>query len=386
MSKVRNNKGMDATGRAVLQRFYDGTMRPGETVECLSSYHRMHPTRTIAKGPIEKSLHVHGGALPNITFAQDGRTFDLYDYLATNRVAGLLIMKRGWVVAELYELGLQANTLWASCSMAKSIASTLVGIAVREGAIDLAAPISRYVAPLRGGTYDEVSVRQVLQMVSGVSWNETYTDPTSERRRLLEVQLTLQSDAILAHMSGLSRAAAPGSAWIYNTGESYLVGPLLQAATGEDPTRYLSRKIWSRLGMEQDATWWTVGADGMVLAGSGMSATLRDYARFGQFVLDDGVIDGEALVPTGWFAEAGVPQVIAGQRVPYGYMWWIPELADPMLEGSFQAEGIYGQYLHVNPREELLIVVLSARPKPSFRTRVEFNDDAFFAGVARALR
>lgn len=378
--------GIDAAGRAVLQRFFDGTMRPGETVEALSSYHRMHPTRTVAKGAVSKPLPSRGEPLPKITFAQDGRAFDIYDYLATNRVAGLLIMKQGQVVAELYELGLQPDTLWASCSMAKSIASTLVGVAVREGAIDLDAPIPHYVTPLAGGVYDAVSVRQVLQMVSGVAWNETYTDPNSDRRRLLEVQLALQSDAILAHMSGLARAAAPGSAWVYNTGESYLVGPLLQAATGEDPARYLSRKIWSRLGMERDATWWTVGEDGMVLAGSGMSATLRDYARFGQFVLDDGCIDGEPLVPAGWFAAAGAPQMVAGRRVAYGYMWWIPELADPMLEGSFQAEGIYGQTLHVNPREELVIVVLSARPKPSFRTRVELNDDAFFAGVAKALR
>lgn len=378
--------GIDAPGRAVLQRFYDGTMRPGETVEALSTYHRMHPTRTIARGAVSRPLAGRGEPLPRITFTQDGRTFDLYDYLATNRVAGLLIMKQGRVVAEIYELGLQPDTLWASCSMAKSVASTLVGVAVREGLIDLDAPISRYVTALAGGVYDAVNVRQVLQMVSGVAWNEAYTDPNSDRRRLLEVQLALQFDAIVAHMSGLSRATAPGSAWVYNTGESYLVGPLLQAATGEDPVKYLSRKIWSRLGMERDATWWTVGADGMVLAGSGISATLRDYARFGQFVLDDGRIDGEPLVPAGWFAEAGAPQTIAGQRVPYGCMWWVPELADPILEGAFQAEGIYGQALHVNPREELLIVVLSARPKPSVRARVELNDDAFFAGVARALR
>lgn len=373
--------------RAPLERFFDGAMTPGETVHALAHYHELFTVRTVARGGAPHPLPQGAGALPDIVLAADGRTFDIYDYLATNRVAGLLVMKDGKVVCENYELGATPETLWASCSMAKSIASTLVGAAILDGHIEsLDDPLPRYIKPLAASAYADVSVRQLLQMTSGVQWDETYTNPKSDRRRLLETQLKFEPGAVVRHMSQLPRGAAPGSSWKYNTGDSYLVGELLQAATGLDPTQYLSTKVWARLGMERDAHWWVEGQGGMVFAGSGISATLRDYARFGQLVLDDGRIDGESIVPAGWFQEAGAAAVVGGRKVPYGYMWWLPELADPVLEGSFQAEGIYGQYLHINPRERLMIVLLSARSKPSFRSRLEFDDDAFFAAVAKALR
>lgn len=138
--------------------------------------------------------------------------------------------------------------------------------------------------------------------------------------------------------------------------------------------------------MESDASWWSESPDGMTIAGSGMHATLRDYGRFGQFVLDEGRIGAETLLPEGWNAEAGAGYRIGETMIPYGYMWWIPLLPDPALAGSFQAEGIYGQHIHINPRERLVVVVLCARSKPSYRQRLEINDDAFFAAVARALR
>jgi len=380
-------KGMAAHEREALRRFFDGALRPGECVDALRRYHLLHPVRPVARGGEVRPLASRSGELPRITFEDRGRTFDLYDYMATNRVAGLLILKDGEVALEAYELGLTPDTLWGSCSMAKSVASTLVGAAVLDGHIrSLEDPLQRYVPALAGGAYEGVSVRQLLGMASGVAWNEAYTDPTSDRRVLLERQLELQPGAIVDHMSRMARRGPPGSSWTYNTGESYLVGALMEAATGVSLADYLSQKLWSRLGMEQAATWWVESPGGMAVAGSGMSATLRDYARFGKFVLDGGRIDGESVTPEGWFAKAGAPQVIGGRKVHYGLMWWVPENPDPVLEGSFQAAGIYGQFLHVNPRERLAVVVLSARSKPSALHRVEFDDDAFFAGVAKALR
>jgi CubicO group peptidase (beta-lactamase class C family) len=123
----------------------------------------------------------------------------------------------------------------------------------------------------------------------------------------------------------------------------------------------------------------------MTISGSGMNAALSDYARFGQFVLDGGRIDGRSILPAGWRDEAGSPYQIDGRRIPYGYMWWVPELDDPILAGSFQAEGIYGQYIHINPTQNLVVVVASARAKPGYRRRLEIDDDAFFAAIARAL-
>ncbi len=372
--------------KADLLRFFGGSLMPGEVVDVMLRNSRMFPHATIARGAgLARPLQVAAKPFPKIEMTQDGRTFDLADFMSVNRVAGVLVMKDGQVVLEDYELGLDADTHWASCSVAKSFTSALVGAAILDGAIgDLDAPLTDYVDI--GGPYAEVSVRQLLRMCTGVKWSEEYVDPRSERRLLLDRQLEFSPRAVVAHMSGLSRLTPAGGAWAYNTGESYLVAALLENATGRSLTDYLSEKIWSRLGMDQDATWWLDSPGGMVVSGSGMGATMRDYARFGQFVLDDGVIDGERVVPAGWFQEAGSPYHIGEKLVPYGYMWWVPELQAPELEGAFQAEGIYGQYIHVNPRENLMIVLLSARSKPNYRLRYELNDDAFFAAVARALR
>ncbi|BBK39007.1 hypothetical protein STAQ_40850 [Allostella sp. ATCC 35155] len=375
----------DAAARAALLRFYDGTLRPGELVSMMSDPGRAMPWRRIARGPATRPLPAAEERLPPLAIRHAGRSWDLVDYLSVNRVAGLLVMKRGRVVLETYELGIGPETQWWSCSLAKSFASTLAGMALAEGYIrSLDDPVTRYAAV--GGAYAEVSVRQLLRMASGVAWDETYVDPASDRRQLLDRQLEWQAGAILDHMGRLPRRSPPGTAWAYNTGESYLLGAVVEGATGMNLADYLGDRIWSRIGMEHDATWWEESPGGMTVSGSGMTATLRDYARFGRFVLEGGIVDGRPTLPPGWFAEAGAPYMADGQRVPYGYMWWIPVLPDPDLEDSFQAEGIYGQFLHLNPREELVVVVLSARSKPSMKMRLEIDDDAFFAAVARALR
>jgi CubicO group peptidase (beta-lactamase class C family) len=150
--------------------------------------------------------------------------------------------------------------------------------------------------------------------------------------------------------------------------------------------QYLSEKIWSRAGMEQDASWWLGEPHGLAWGGGGIAATLRDYGRFGLLAADQGRLDGQLIVPAGWFAQAGAPHIIGGKSVDYGYLWWIPPQTDPIHAGAFEAIGIFGQYLYVNPRERLVIVVLSARSKPTRATRFDLDDDVFFSAVATALR
>lgn len=362
-----------------------GPCSPKELVATMSADQGWFPSRVVRRGDEVRSLPRVSFALPRLSIPDHGRSFDLYDYLSVNRIAGLLVIKDGVVVTEYYGLGIDAQTKWNSCSLAKSVAATLVGIALRQGAIEsLDDPVTRYI-PL-GGVYAQVSVRQLLRLASGVRWREDYTDPTSDRRQLLEIQCRCEEGGIARHMASLPAATPAGESWVYNTGESYLVSLLMQNVTGRNLAEYCSEKLWSKAGMEADASWWSESPEGMTISGSGMHATLRDYARFGQFVLDEGWLNDEQLLPDGWNAEAGAPFAIGDQTIPYGYMWWIPTLQDARLEGSFQAEGIYGQHIHINPRERLVVVALCARSKPSFRQRLEINDDAFFAAVAEALR
>jgi len=159
---------------------------------------------------------------------------------------------------------------------------------------------------------------------------------------------------------------------------------LLRAAVGQPLSEYLSERIWARFGMESDATWWLESADGLEIGGSGLSATLRDYGRFGLFLLGGGQAGGERILPDGWVEEAGSAKLIGGKSVDYGYMLWpIPNAHGTIHEGAFEAHGIFGQHLYMNPRENLVIVAWGALPKPSGKAVVRDYD--FFGAVARAL-
>jgi CubicO group peptidase (beta-lactamase class C family) len=353
----------------MLRKMYDGAMFPDAAVATLSHTERLLPVRVVHRGGRARVLQRRAQAFPDIHFEDHGRRFDLYDYLSSNRVTGILVLKNGEIALEEYELGLAPKTQWASFSMAKSVTSTLLGAALVDG----------YIASL------DDPVRHVLTMSSGVCWDETYTEPKSDRRRLLELQIAERAGSVLRYMNSLARCGQPGSIWNYNTGETYVLGAVIEGATHRPLADYLSEKIWSRAGMEQDATWWVESPDGNGWGGGGIGATLRDYGRFALIAADNGRVDGRAIVPMGWFSEAGAPHRIGDKVIDYGYMWWISPQTEPVHAGAFEAIGIFGQFMYINPREHLVIVVLSARSKPAETGRLELDDDAFFAAVATAL-
>jgi CubicO group peptidase (beta-lactamase class C family) len=287
-----------AQGPAGIREMYDGAMRPDVAVKTLENSDKLFPVSMVERGGAVRELPAAKAPLKNVHFEAKGKEYDLFDYLALNRVAGLLILKNGDVVLEDYELGIGPDTRWPSFSMAKSVSSTLIGAALQDGSItSLDDPVTKYVPSLKGGAYEGVTVRNVIQMASGVKWDETYTDPSSDRRKLLEIQLQKKADTILPFMSALPRAGAPGTIWNYNTGETFVVGAVVEGATHRSLATYLSERIWSRWGMEHEATWWLESPNGMVWGGGGLSATLRDFGRIGLLVLADGVIDGKRVVP-----------------------------------------------------------------------------------------
>jgi len=365
---------------------YDGALDPDIQVRTFRHIDRLFPTRTIKHGDFIYPLSSSDAPLQRVEFTSAGKKFDLHDYLSLNRVSGLLVLKNGKIALERYELGNTPDTRWMSMSIAKSISSTLVGVAIKDGYIrSLDDPITKYLPSLIGSAYDGVTVRNLLQMASGVKWDETYTNPASDRRRMLQAQIDGQPGSILQLMSKLPRAAEPGSVWNYSTGETFVVGELIHAAVKKPLAEYLSERIWAKFGMESDATWWLESISGQEISGSGLSAVLRDYARFGLFVLNGGVVDGKKIVPDNWFAEAGSSKIVGGKKIDYGYMWWVPDsTANPVHAGAFEAQGIFGQFLYINPRENVVIAVWSARPKPTGADTI--NDDDFFAGVVQALR
>ncbi len=345
-----------------VRQVYDGKLYPDIQVNTFRNIDRLFPTRTVSRGETVSVLPVSDQPLQEFSYSVDDQTYDLYDVLAMNRVSGMVIIRDGEILFEKYLLGNDEHTRWMSMSVVKSMTATLIGAAIQDGFIEsIDDPIVNYLPRFQGSAYDGVTVRNLLQMSSGVAWNETYTDPTSDRRRMLEAQIGRQPGAVLDLMASLPRAAEPGTVWNYSTGETQLAGALVQAATGKPVAEYLSEKIWSKMGMEADANWWLQSPDGLEVGGSGLSATLRDYARFGLFLLNDGVIEGERVLPDGWVEAASTPKIVGGETVPYGYMLW------PLHGRSYAAEGIFGQYVFVDPDKNLVVTMWSAQPKPLYR-------------------
>jgi CubicO group peptidase (beta-lactamase class C family) len=272
-----------------------------------------------------------------------------------------------------------------SMSVAKSITSTLFGAAVKQGLIALSDSVTRYVPALAGSAYESVTVRDILMMSSGVRWNETYTDPRSDRRRLLEAQISQRRGATMAVMRSLPRATRPGTVNNYSTGETQVAAEVLRSAVGKPLAHYLAERIWSPFGMEADATWWLDSPDGVEIGGSGFSATLRDYGRLGLFMLANGVAGSDSILPARWIGEATTPKVLRdGTLLDYGYLWWPGTSAVDRRDGAFAGLGIYGQALYINPAARVVIVVWSAQPKPTGAGVVD--DWQFFDAVVAALK
>lgn len=275
---------------------------------------------------------------------------DVDAYMAAQRSAALIIVQDGKVRLERYGLGFDAHGRWTSFSVAKSFTSTLVGAAIRDGFIkSIDDKVSRYIPEMKGSAYDDVSIRQLITMTSGVRWNEDYADPKSDVAQFNNHKPEPGVEAIVSYLRKLPRAVPAGTKWHYSTGETNLVGVLLTKATGKPLATYLSEKIWVPAGMEQQATW-IVSKTGQEISGCCVQAQARDFARFGLFILDGARVNGQSIVPDGWLQQATAKQAdIGAPGRGYGYFWWTYD------DGSFAARGIFGQGIFIDPKRRLVI-------------------------------
>jgi CubicO group peptidase (beta-lactamase class C family) len=340
-------------------------LSPTEQAYAYRNVDRMFVTRAIRRGTTVLSLQRGDEISPQ--YQADGKTRGVDAYIGRANIAGLLIIKDERIVLERYALGLQENVRWSSMSMIKSLTSTLIGAALRQGTIgSLDDAVSKYIPTLRGCAYDAVTVRHLITMSSGVRWNEDYTDRNSDVNRYSKSLGDKVPGGVLALMRGLKVEHRPGSHFNYNSGDTYLLGSLLSAATGKTLADYMSETIWSRLGMEFDAFYTLESEGGQEIGGSRAGIALRDFGRFGVFLLRNGMIDGTSVLPPGWIDNAGHPAFVLDPETNrygargYGYSWWI----DP--DGSMVALGFAGQALYVNRKAGVVIVTLSCQPQPPY--------------------
>lgn len=352
---------------------------PEQTLAGFKRIGTMFPTHPIARGAQVLDLP-KGEPEPRIEFVHGGTSYDLDSYMQEFRVTGVLAIQRGTIRLERYALEREEADPWISFSVTKSITSTLLGAALHDGYIeDLNDPVSRYVPELAGSAYEAVNLRQLLTMTSGVKWNEDYSDSSSDVAVYNSAAAGEPGEPIVNYMRRLPRASPPGERFNYSTGEADLVGVVVRRAIGQPLADYLSERIWKPFGMEHDANW-LLDASGNELGGCCISMTLRDYGRFGLFMLGGDVLpDGNRVLPEGWIAEATSRHIDAYPGVGYGYLWWVYDAA-----GSFDADGIFGQLIHVVPSEDLVLVHNSAWARPA-GADVEGARTAFLLAVQRAL-
>jgi CubicO group peptidase (beta-lactamase class C family) len=353
---------------------------------------RIFPFHVVHRaGPVSE-LPRSDRQLGDVTYKWKGVPHTLEELHRVTKTTGFLVIKDGRIVQERYFGGASETSAFTSMSVAKSFTSTLIGLALADGKIkSLDDPITDYVPELTATGYEGVPIKAILQMSSGAKFSERYVwGRYSDMDLMFERGMINEAAPLNDYLKGLVRGLPPGTKFAYKGADTQALGWLLRHVTDESLADYLSEKVWQPMGMERDAFWNvdTPGPNGMEAAFTCLNATLRDFGRFGLMFLNRGKWNGKQIVPADWVEHATAPdgpqvqpgKLVKGSSLGYGYQWWtFPD------DGAYAAEGIYFQFIFVNPKENLVIVKTSAFDRP-WDPPLEAQTYAAFRAIAAALR
>jgi len=365
-----------------IQQLRRAMLDPEVNTLTFHSMDRIFTTRTVARSGTVWSLPRSDHAL-DFTYSYQSRTFTPQQFLERTYTNALLIMKDGRIVAEIYRNNTDETTRFIAFSMTKSITSVLIGCAVAEKRIaSIDDPITKYLPELGTGAYNGVTIRQILQMRSGVDYEERYdfgNPGIAARNHELSLVENVTRFADVART--IRRKHPPGEVFQYKTLDSAVLGWLLERVSGgSSVAAYTAQRLWEPLGAESDGYYIMDGPPGAgrEFSGAGFNATLRDFARFGQMVLNEGMANGRRIVSAEWIRESTTASGAHGPdpRSGYGYQWWMASTPH-----AFQAIGLQGQHIYIDPPTHTVIVKLSYFP-PGDDTSVEKEVAAFFAAAS----
>jgi len=289
-------------------------------------------------------------------------TPEVTQWVKDRTITALVVFKDGALVHESYYQGTNADDLRISWSVAKSYLSSLLGVLLDEGAIaSIDDPVTKYAPSLKGGAYDGASIRNVLNMASGVTFDEDYLDQSSDINKMGRVlALGGSMDGFAVDLS--ETFAEPGTDWQYVSIDTHIISMIIRGATGREIAPLLSEKVIIPMGLEASPYYLTDG-NGVAFVLGGLNLRTRDYARMGQMFLQNGAYNGQQIVPADWVAASTVPSAPTAQgEYGYGYQWWMPKDG---REGEFLARGVYGQYIYIN--RPLGVVIASNAADRKFR-------------------
>ncbi len=312
--------------------------------------------------PVKRSGEIYQFAsrpsdLPgNFTYRDEMVATD--EFLSRRATTALIVIKDDKINFEQYYQDTGENDLRISWSMAKSFTVTLFGIAVHDGLIDIDAPVEQYLPEMTGSGYEGVPVRDVLQMSSGVLWNEDYGDFYSDINRMGRILAV--GGSLDEFTATLVKEKPPGQEFHYVSMDTHIISMIVRRVTGKSLIDLAEDHIWSKIGMESDA-YWITDSKGVAFALGGLNMRSRDYARFGRLYLHQGNWNGQQIVPAAWIRAATSPASAHNRpgknKFGYGFQWWLAPDARP---GEFFAVGVYGQYIYINQPENIVIVKNSA--------------------------
>ena len=293
--------------------------------------------------------------LPNNIIINGGK-FNLENILAELDTTALVIIKDGKLIHESYYRGTQRNDLRISWSVAKSFMSGLYGKALESGDIDsIDDKVVKYVPSLEGSAYGGATIRNVLNMASGITFNEDYMDPKSDINdmgRLLGLGGSMDQYAVNLK----SKDIEAGERWKYVSIDTHIAAMVLREATGKNLHDLFNETYSNFLGFDIAPYYLTDGKN-VAFALGGLNLTTRDYAKFGQLFLQNGIFNDKQVIPSSWVSQStnhSAP-TIGDRGVGYGYQWWIPMPQEGSNKGDFTASGVYGQYVYVNPSKGIVI-------------------------------
>ena len=354
-----------------LVRFADGDhLQFPQLRWAFSHLGELVPTKTISRGsmPVAPLPRNDRSDLDSVRFHPIGSALDMgwEESLAANYTDGIVVLHKGRIVYERYRGAMQPDTKHIAFSVTKSFFGVLAQMAVHEGMLDDQALVGHYVPELKASAFGDATVRQVQDMLTGLQYRETYTDP------LAEIWNHSRAGGLLARPPGytgpesyyaflqtVKKLGQHGQGFTYKTINTDVLGWVLRKITGQSLTALLSERIWSRLGCEQDATI-LVDSEGTEFAGGGLNTVLRDLARFGEMMRNGGWACGQQLVPTAVVDDirrgASPEHFKAGGYLTlpgwsYRNMWWVSH--NP--HGAYMARGIHGQAIYIDPTAEMVI-------------------------------
>jgi len=341
--------------------FFDEGVRVGS----FSHLDELLPHYSLSKAQSPMPLPATAGAA-KLDYRFENQTLTLDDFLARQRVTGLLVIKDGGVLFERYQYDRKPSDRFISHSMAKSIVSLGVGIAVAEGKIaSLDDTVSKYVSKLAGSPYGETTIRNILRMSSGVPFSEDY-DGKDDLTKFVITRSREGSIAALREFQ--TREVEQGTRFHYASSETMVLTVLLHAVTGTTLSEYLTARLWQPMGAEADATWIR-SADGTESAFGNFNATLRDFGRLGILLANDGRVGGKQVVPKDYLLDATdwhrQPAAFEPRKATpyfgYGYQFW----HFPGEKRRFAFLGVYGQSIFVDPELKLVMVVTAVAKNAS---------------------